>query len=113
MKKLIGLIILSSLLSFPLFAKGNKTFERNISIAEGPVFMPKGEFIFGGTVSYNSFNFDDFDFQKLTAYISTLPEAEQQQYNGYIYKLKSIKISIECSQILNSIVLISEVLCKI
>ena len=62
MKKLIGLIILSSLLSFPLFAKGNKTFERNISIAEGPVFMPKGEFIFGGTVSYNSFNFDDFDF---------------------------------------------------
>ena len=34
-------------------------------------------------------NFDEFDFQKLTAYISTLPEAEQQQYNGYIYQLKS------------------------
>lgn len=66
MKKLIGLIILSSLLSFPMFAKGNKTFERNISIAEGPVFMPKGEFIFGGTVSYNSFNFDDFDFLMLS-----------------------------------------------
>ena len=34
-------------------------------------------------------NFDDFDFQKLTAYISTLPETEQQQYNGYIYQLKA------------------------
>ena len=66
MKKVISLIILGTLLSFPMFAEGNKTFERNISLTEGPVFMPKGEFIFGGTISYNTFNFDDFDFLMLS-----------------------------------------------
>lgn len=40
-------------------------------------------------------NFDDMDFEGLTAYIATLPQAEQQQYNGYIMQLSSQGMSKE------------------
>lgn len=37
-------------------------FDRGLSLTEGPVFMPKGQLIFGGTVSYQDFKFYDYDF---------------------------------------------------
>ena len=58
MKRFITFLIFGALLLLPSAAKAEK-FERNISLTDGPVFMPKGEFIFGGTFSYNNFNFDD------------------------------------------------------
>lgn len=61
MKRFITFLIFGALLLLPSAAKAEK-FERNISLTDGPVFMPKGEFIFGGTISYNSFNFDDYQF---------------------------------------------------
>lgn len=61
MKFRIKLIFLSLLVLISFRAEAQK-FDRGISLTEGPVFMPKGQFIFGGTVSYQDFKFYDFDF---------------------------------------------------
>lgn len=45
----------------PIMTKAQK-FDRGISMTEGPVFMPKGQIMFGGTISYRDYKFDDYEF---------------------------------------------------
>ena len=40
-------------------------------------------------------NFDNMTFEQLSGYISTLPQAEQQQYNAYIAQMQSTGLSNE------------------
>lgn len=84
MKRIVSLLIISTLFVSSLFAQGNKTFERNISLTDGPTFMPKGEFIFGGTIGYNHFNFDDYEFlilNGITAKTSTVTVTPNLYYS--------------------------------
>lgn len=44
-----------------LTARAEK-FDRGIDLAESPVFMPKGQLMFGGMVSYQDYKFYDYKF---------------------------------------------------
>lgn len=55
-------ILFLSLLALMSFKAEAQKFDRGLSLTEGPVFMPKGQLIFGGTVSYQDFKFYDYDF---------------------------------------------------
>ena len=39
-----------------------KKFDRGLGFKDAPVFMPRGQLMFGGTVSYTDFNFYDYKF---------------------------------------------------
>ena len=39
-----------------------RKFDRGLGFRDAPVFMPKGQLMFGGTVSYQDFNFYDYKF---------------------------------------------------
>ena len=43
-------------------AAASEKFDRGLGFREAPVFMPKGQLMFGGTVSYQDFNFLDYKF---------------------------------------------------
>lgn len=55
------ILILSLLVMVPTVAEAQK-FDRGISLTEGPVFMPKGHLMFGGTISYKDYKFNDYEF---------------------------------------------------
>lgn len=61
MKRVYRILFLSIVLAISLPAQGQK-FDRGISLTEGPVFIPKNSFLFGGTVSYQNYGFDDYKF---------------------------------------------------
>lgn len=39
-----------------------RKFDRGLGFLDAPVFMPKGQLMFGGTVSYRDYNFYDYKF---------------------------------------------------
>lgn len=62
MKLRFKLIFLSLVALMVSIGAEAQKFDRGISLTEGPMFMPKGQMIFGGTVSYQDYKFYDFDF---------------------------------------------------
>ncbi len=60
---LAGLCLLAVLLTAsPLPSMAAEKFDRGMDHREAPVFMPRGQLMFGGTVSYKDFNFYDYKF---------------------------------------------------
>ncbi len=58
-----GLCLLAVLLTAsPLPSMAAEKFDRGMDHREAPVFMPRGQLMFGGTVSYKDFNFYDYKF---------------------------------------------------
>ena len=58
---LAGLCLLTVLLSaFPFSSMGAEKFDRGLDHRDAPVFMPKGQLMFGGTVSYRDYSFKVF-----------------------------------------------------
>lgn len=55
----ISLILLTAGLAD---AGAAKKFDRGLGFREAPVFMPKGQLMFGGTVSYRDYSFYDYKF---------------------------------------------------
>ncbi len=55
------ILILSLFVAFSFAAEAQK-FDRGISLTDGPVFIPKGQLMFGGTISYQDYKFSDFNF---------------------------------------------------
>ncbi|HIZ86129.1 MAG TPA: hypothetical protein IAC04_06535 [Candidatus Coprenecus stercoravium] len=62
-RHLAGFFLLTAFLaaSAPVAGAVEK-FDRGMSHRETPVFMPRGQLMFGGTVSYRDFNFYDYTF---------------------------------------------------
>ena len=60
---LAGLCLLTVLLvAFPFSSTGAEKFDRGLDHRDAPVFMPKGQLMFGGTVSYRDYSFYDYTF---------------------------------------------------
>lgn len=58
-----GLCLLTVLLAaFPFSSTGTEKFDRGLDHRDAPVFMPKGQLMFGGTVSYRDYSFYDYTF---------------------------------------------------
>lgn len=76
MKSFPKILFLSLFAIIPFFA-GAQKFDRGLSITDGPEFMPKGQIIFGGTISYQDYKFYDFDFLIL----------DQMNFNAYTLKV--------------------------
>ena len=62
MRRITIFIILMAASVSSLSAKTIQKFDRGMNHKEAPVFMPKGQLMFGGTVSYRDFNFYDYTF---------------------------------------------------
>lgn len=60
-KKILLALSLIALGAYPLTAKGDK-FDRGISLTDGPLFLPKGNILFGGTISYQDFGMGEYQF---------------------------------------------------
>ena len=39
-----------------------RKFDRGLDFKDAPVFMPKGQLMFGGTISYRDYSFYDYKF---------------------------------------------------
>ena len=60
---LAGLCLLTMLLAaFPFSSMGAEKFDRGLEHRDAPVFMPKGQLMIGGTVSYRDYSFYDYTF---------------------------------------------------
>lgn len=57
-----AIICLILLTAGPADAGAARKFDRGLGFREAPVFMPRGQLIFGGTVSYRDFKFYDYKF---------------------------------------------------
>lgn len=53
-------LLLAAAVSFDCAAA--KKFDRGMDFRDAPVFMPKGNLMFGGTISYRDYNFYDYKF---------------------------------------------------
>jgi|SRR5574344_1408566 hypothetical protein len=61
MRFFLKILFLSLFVMVSTITKAQK-FDRGLSLSDGPVFMPKGQLMFGGTISYQDYKFYDFDF---------------------------------------------------
>lgn len=62
MRTRIATVCLMLLVAGLADAGAARKFDRGLGFRDAPVFMPKGQLMFGGTVSYRDYNFYDYKF---------------------------------------------------